>query len=220
MYQPQPSGHALPPKPVFDNFAHAQIQAPLSSVLVSPHSSLDTIPAIPGYHYSFCIQLSIPPPPRGEDTLLLTTNAKANWLHPDGCPPIPRRLPFYQNIVRDLEALCKDINERPGGCQASVTVSEPHSVIGPGSSDHSFETQRPKSDIVIGVWIAAPDSSAIEKLRSLFLARCPVALVRKHASRNPCRAPTYANVFGRERRVLTSITTCSTMPTEPPARKS
>ena len=189
MYAPQPAIHALPPKPVFDHFAHTHTQSSPPPVSISPHPTIDAIPAIPGHHYSFCIQLSIPPPPRREDILLLTTNAELTWLHPDGCPPVLRRLPFYQNVVRDLETLCKEITDRPAGCQASVTVSEPQTVTGPGQSNHSFETQRPKSDIVIGIWIAAPDSGVIVKLRSLFLARCPVALVREHASGNSCRVP-------------------------------
>jgi hypothetical protein len=66
----------------------------------------------------------------------------------------------------------------PGGSHARVTVSEPQGSTEPIPTNHSFETQRPKSDIVIGIWIAGSDTGVIAKLRSMFLQRCPVQLVR------------------------------------------
>lgn len=178
MYATPPAIHALPPKPVFDHFSQSNTSSP------APNPSrpvADALPSIPGFHYSFCIQLSINPPPRREDILFASDDADANWLHPEGCPPeqqVPRSLPFYRNIVHDLESLCKEIRDRQAGCQASVTVSDPLSSLQlRRPSNHSFETNRPKSDIVIGVWVGGPDGSAINNLKAMFLARCPVVLV-------------------------------------------
>lgn len=96
-------------------------------------------------------------------------------MHPEGATPIPRKLPFYQHLVRECQDLCKEIRDM-AGCQASVTVAEPQGSAEPIPTNHSFETQRPKSDIVIGIWIAGTDQQSIAKLRSMFLHRCPVQL--------------------------------------------
>jgi hypothetical protein len=170
-----PTIHALPPKPVFDHFPNPHTPSPVS---ISPRPSLDALPAFGGCHYSFCVQLSVAPPPRRDDILFRSANAERDWMHPEGAPPIPRKLPFYTHIVRECQELCHDIVEMPGGCQARVTVSDPQGPTEPIPTNHSFETQRPKSDIVIGIWIAAPDTGAIAKIRSMFLQRCPVQLVR------------------------------------------
>jgi len=178
MYATPPAIHALPPKPVFDHFSHTHAPSPVS---ISPRPILEPVPAIPGFHYSFCIQLSIAPPPRREDILYASEDAEAIWLHPEGCPPeqqLPRRLPFYNKVVRKLENLCDEVRERGPGSQASIAVSESQSSLeSRRPSNHSFETNRPKSDIVIGIWMAGPDSNTIIKLRSMFLGQCPVALV-------------------------------------------
>ena len=179
MYAAPPAIHALPPKPVFDHFSqHAH--APASASAISPRPQIDAVPASHSHHYSFCIQLSIAPVPRREDILFATKSAEANWLHPDGCPPeqqLPQKLPFYQNVVASLDALCEEIHTQHAGCAASVTVSDPPSPVENRASNHSFDTQRPKRDIVIGVWLGAPDVASISKLRTMFLSRCPVALV-------------------------------------------
>lgn len=177
MYATPPAVHALPPKPIFDHFSHTHTSTPSTST--SPKLPVELGPAIPGFHYSFCIQLSISPGPRREDIIFATQNAHANWLHPTGCPPehqLPRNLPFYRGVIRELEELCKEISERPDSCKAELTVSEPQNSLETRPTNPSFETQRPKRDIVIGIWLAASDSSQILKLRSMILSRCPVSL--------------------------------------------
>jgi hypothetical protein len=179
MYATPPAVHALPPKPIFDHFSHTHTSTPSTST--SPKLPVELGPAIPGFHYSFCIQLSISPGPRREDIIFATQNAHANWLHPTGCPPehqLPRNLPFYRGVIRELEELCKEISERPDSCKAELTVSEPQNSLETRPTNPSFETQRPKRDIVIGIWLAASDSSQILKLRSMILSRCPVSLVQ------------------------------------------
>lgn len=178
MYAAPPAIHALPPKPVFDHFSQ-HTHTPLA-VSISPRPPPDALPSIPSHHYSFCIQLAIAPIPRREDILFATKIAETNWQHPDGCPfeqQQPRKLPFYQNVVRNLENLCKEIAEQHHGCRANITISEPQGPVDTRIVNHSFDTQRPKRDIVIGIWLGAADTANISKLRTMFLSRCPVALV-------------------------------------------
>ncbi|KAI5779298.1 hypothetical protein EDC01DRAFT_621705 [Geopyxis carbonaria] len=177
--------HTLPPKPVFDHFSQAQATASPATRSPPPRVSVEPTPV---FQYAFTIQLTIAPSPRREDILYATKNAEINWTHSAGCPPeqqLPSQLPFYQVIIRDLDNICKEISERGDGCLATVKVTESQSLFDQRSRNPSFETQRPKRDIAIAIWLAAPENTIAINLRSMILARCPVSLKTACIDFNP-----------------------------------
>src|SRR5690554_3901918 len=138
--------HSLPPKPVCN---HPPSQSPqgipaIDSGGPSPHPPHSPHDAIYPSQYAFCIQLSTNPGPAKQDILYATPNAETNCLHPPGCPPekqVARTLPFYQNIVQDLEIACREIQERNDGCNASVKVTDVENTWIEKEKNPGFENQ-------------------------------------------------------------------------------
>lgn len=101
-------------------------------------------------------------------------------MHPPGCPPEKqqaRRLPFYRNVVAALEQVCEEVRERSDGTSCSVEEAEVDNSWIDWDKNPGFETQRPKRDISIGMWMGGPNPNALLDLRSLILERAPIQLV-------------------------------------------
>ena len=169
------ANHSLPPKPVFDQNPQQQVAG------ISPAHFPRTHDPNYACQYAFCIHLAIAPGPAKQDILYSTPNAEANWMHPPGCPPEKqqaRMLPFYRNVVHALEQVCNEVREKGDGCSCSVTEAEVDNTWIEWAKNPGFETQRPKRDISIGVWMGGPNANALLDLRSAILERAPVQLVR------------------------------------------
>lgn len=173
--------HGLPPKPVFvENYpTHAIGAAPL--VRSPQHSRPPPLDLNLVYQYAFGFKLTVNSGPRRDEIIFASDHAESNWTHPPGCPPeqqTPRGLPYYQNVLRDIEAVCSEISQNNENARAVMKVLDPPSADQVTvRNDASFETQRLKKDISLSILLSAVDQIACAKLRGIILGKFPVALV-------------------------------------------